>query len=346
MKRLLRFGVSAGLLFWIGTKTDWSQVGEAFANLRLGWWLGAVALLVGAQMLSTIRWQMLAGALRFERSLGSLLKILFVGMFFNLVLPTSIGGDVVRAWYLDGGSGRRLAALASVFLDRLVGLIVLLAMAVAAVLLSPLELPAWIPWSVCGMAGCAAIGLLALPVIAKPGLIGANRARQMQTLLGLLRSPGLLAKTAFISLIVQVASVGLVWMVGQALNSPVPVSFYWVMVPMVSVLTLLPVSVNGMGVREGATAVLLAPLGIAEGPALTLALMWFSVYAATSLLGGLVYLFGRFPKWQLASPVAAASQSGEQDAPPRYDEGVEVFPDGSFDRDSDQGRARQLEPVA
>src|SRR5207244_3282069 len=152
--RLLRFGVSAGLLAWIATKTDWTQVGEAFANLRLGWWLAAVGVLLGAQILCTFRWHILAGALRFERSVGAMMQMLFVGMFFNLVLPTSIGGDVVRAWYLDGGSGRRLAALATVFLDRLVGLGLLLVVAVAAVALSPLELPSWISLGVCGMAGC------------------------------------------------------------------------------------------------------------------------------------------------------------------------------------------------
>ena len=51
MNKLLRFGVSAGLLIWLGTKTDWSQVGEAFANLRYGWWFAAVAVLIAAQVL-------------------------------------------------------------------------------------------------------------------------------------------------------------------------------------------------------------------------------------------------------------------------------------------------------
>ena len=342
MNRLLRFGVSGGLLIWIGTKTDWSQVGEAFVNLRFGWWLGAVGLFIAAQILATLRWKAMADTLRFERSTPVMIRFLFVGMFFNLVLPTSIGGDVVRAWYLDGGSGRRLAALASVFLDRFVGLLALLVMAVAAVMFSPLELPPWIALSVYGMAGGAVIGLALLPVFAKPKLVGEHRARKMQTMLGVLRSPAVLTRTLSISIIVQIASVIQVWMVGQALNSPVPASFYWVLVPMVSVLTLLPVSVSGMGVREGATVVLLAPLGIAEGPALTLALMWFATYAATSLLGGLVYLVGSFPKWEVLPP---PSEVGE----PAYhvaSERVEVLPDGSVNRGADQGRARQLESVA
>ena len=71
----------------------------------------------------------MARSLEFERPLRHLVGYYFIGMYFSLLLPTSVGGDVVRAWYLDGGTRRRLGAFATVFLDRLSGLIVLLAMA-------------------------------------------------------------------------------------------------------------------------------------------------------------------------------------------------------------------------
>src|SRR5262249_22043845 len=94
-----------------------------------------------------------------------------------------------------------------------------------------------------------------------------------------------------LSIFVQVANVLIVWLIGLALAAPVPASFYWVFVPMVSLLTLLPISVNGMGVREGGTALLLAPVGVSHHVAVTLAFLWFAVYVATILLGGVVYLF-------------------------------------------------------
>jgi uncharacterized membrane protein YbhN (UPF0104 family) len=68
------------------------------------------------------------------------------------------------------------------------------------------------------------------------------------------------------------------------------------MVPMVTLLTLLPISLNGMGVREAGTILFLAPLGVARSTALSLAVLWFAVFTTASLLGGAVYLFGRFPK--------------------------------------------------
>src|SRR5207237_734616 len=93
---------------------------------------------------------------------------------FNLLLPTSVGGDVVRAWYLDGHSGRRLAAFVAVFLDRLSGLLVLIAMACVAVTVCPLELPAWIAWSVWGTACAAVLGLAALSVLWFAGFVAGS----------------------------------------------------------------------------------------------------------------------------------------------------------------------------
>src|SRR5262249_40042492 len=72
---------------------------------------------------------------------------------------------------------------------------------------------------------------------------------------------------------------------------PVPAAYYWVLVPMVTLLTLLPVSLNGMGIREGGMVLFLAPLGVGTGTALSLAFLWFAVFTAASLGGGCVYLF-------------------------------------------------------
>ena len=93
-------------------------------------------------------------------------------MFFNLVLPTSVGGDVVRAWYLDGGSGRKVPAFLSVFADRASGLLMLIAIACVAAVCSPLDLPPRITWSVCGIAAAAVLGLGTLFVLLVLGPFG------------------------------------------------------------------------------------------------------------------------------------------------------------------------------
>jgi uncharacterized membrane protein YbhN (UPF0104 family) len=111
-----------------------------------------------------------------------------------------------------------------------------------------------------------------------------------------LSRPGRLLVAAALSVLVQAANVALVWLIGVALGADVPASFWWIMVPMVTLLTLLPVSLNGMGIREGGTVLFLSQVGVSAGTALTVAVLWFAVMASNGLAGGLVYLFGSFPR--------------------------------------------------
>jgi hypothetical protein len=128
-----------------------------------------------------------------------------------------------------------------------------------------------------------------------------------------------------LSLVVQLANVVLAWLVGEGLGLHVPPLYYGVLIPLVSILTLLPISLNGMGLREGGTVLLLAPLGVSDASAVTLSLLIFAVYSAASLLGGVVYLFGRSPRFSGTEAVDHADALGG---------------------DSDQGRMRQSPTAA
>ncbi|MBL8794980.1 MAG: flippase-like domain-containing protein [Planctomycetia bacterium] len=308
MKRL-KILVSVGLLGVLAWRTDWTQVAHAFAHLRLELWAAAVGAYLAAQLCSVVRWQQLSRPLGFHQPLRVFLGYYCIGMFFNLLLPTSVGGDVVRAWYLDDGSGRRLPAFVSVFVERCSGLLVLLLLACAAVLFSPQSLPAWVAWSVWTTAGLLLLGGLVVwfrcgapdSVEAEDGTSSPGKLAVLRSAISTLRTalveqPGLLVTTTLLSVGVQAANVVLVWLVGLAIGAPVPASYYWVAVPMVSLLMVVLPSLNGHGVREGGLVLFLAEVGVPAGTALTLAFLWFSVMAAVSLAGGLVYLFGRFPR--------------------------------------------------
>src|SRR5262249_18424091 len=115
------------------------------------------------------------------------------------------------------------------------------------------------------------------------------------------KHPRLLLVTTALSVVVQSANVLVVWLIGMAMQAPVPWGYYWFLVPTVTVLTLLPVSLNGMGIREGGTAVLLAPLGVGDERAVCLSVLWFSIMTAASAIGGAVYFFGSLSKAEVAS---------------------------------------------
>jgi uncharacterized protein (TIRG00374 family) len=297
----LRIAVSVGILAWLGSRMDWSHVAEAFRGLRWGWWVAAVGLYVVCQLLCCVRWMWLSRPLGFTQSLKRFSSIYFVGMFFNLFLPTSVGGDAVRAVYLANGSGRRIPAILSVLLDRISGVIVLIGLACVAAAFGPVELPAQFRLAIFGLGLCAVIGLSSLPFLVRfsHALPERNKLRRMigrvRDSVNLLRSrPGILLGTTILSIIVQVLNAVLVWFIGLALNLDVPVIYYGVAAPMVTLVTLIPISLNGMGLREGGMVLFLGPVGASSANAVTLAFLWFLAQTTTSLFGAVIYLLGHF----------------------------------------------------
>jgi uncharacterized membrane protein YbhN (UPF0104 family) len=404
VKRHLRWVgslVLVGVLVW---RIDWRQVATAFGQLDVSYWLLALGVYLLTQGVSAARWQMLGRTLGLGGRWRDYLAHYFVGMFFNLVLPTSVGGDVVRAWYLGregntphpnpppqggrekdknpppqggrekdknpppqggrekdknpppqggrekennpprgeraktntpsppvgegwggGAISRGTAAFLSVFADRVNGFAVLIAVACVATLCCPITLPEWIAWTVAGMGAACLGGLALLPALPWLREKLASQPRLVHLLDGaalFLRDRRGLVMVTLLSLVVQLANVVLAWLVGEGMGLKIPPLYYGVWIPLVSMLTLLPISLNGMGLRECGTVALLAPLGVDEATAFTLSLLVFAVYTAASLLGGVFYLFSRSPRFMgteasdHADPVGGDSDQGRRGESP------------------------------
>jgi uncharacterized membrane protein YbhN (UPF0104 family) len=323
---------TVALLAVLAWRVDWGRLGGAMAGLDWSVWALAVGLYVLAQGVSGLRWRMLARVAGFGGSTARYVSYYFIGMFFNLLLPTSVGGDVVRVWYLARQAegppeGRTVAAFLSVFAERLNGVLALVALMCAAAVCCPGELTGWLAASVAGIGAGAAFGVASLPLVRRFPVRNA-RLRQVGDAAGIyFRHPRVLLGVTGLSAVVQFLNVVVVWLIGRSLDLPVPAAYYGVLVPMVTLLTLLPVSLNGMGVREASAAVLLAPLGVDETAAVTLYLLAFAVTTLTSLAGAGCYLFGGFPR-----------SGGLWQAPPACGGATDDDPVGGG---PDQGRARQ-----
>ena len=275
MKTAGRLGGSVALLAILVWRVDFRQIFTAFGDLYWpAWWL-ALGIYLVAQIASAWRWSLLARAVGLRERNMAFVSDYFVGMFFNLFLPTSVGGDVVRAWRLARrsgsapASGRTVAAVLSVLAERLSGLAVLIALACLAVGFCPLALPPSMLVAVGILGAGVLLAILSLPLLRHvllPWLLQAlprfsgplAKIRHLTNGAALLLhdTPTLIATTA-LSLVVQVANIALVAVIGAGLGLPVPTLFYAVLVPLVTLLTLLPVSLNGVGLREAGFVVLL-----------------------------------------------------------------------------------------
>lgn len=335
MSKFLRALGSLTLLGLLAWRLDWGQVGEAFAHLNWALWLAAAALFVGAQVVSTVRWQLLARVLGFQGSFGRYLAYYFIGTFFNLLLPTSVGGDVVRAFYLARHEGhapgrRGVEAFLSVFADRVNGVLVLVVLACLGTLACPVPLPAWMNLAAWGIGAAALLGLASFPVLSRFAGRSERLGRLVEGGWTYLRHGRALFWATLLSVVVQVANVVVVWWVGLAMGLPVPGSYYVVMVPLVTLLTLLPISLNGMGLREAGTVLFLAPLGLSTAEGVTLSFLSFAACSVASLGGIGFYLFGHFPRFVAERPAGLEER--------RHDDAVRGGPD--------QGRTRQSTAAA
>ena len=297
--------------------------------------LGAIVLNLLGQCLSAYRWGRLSALVERPVPLVRMLQLYYSGMFFNLCLPTSIGGDVVRVVGLSRQGGSKSAALASVFMDRNVGLSALLLVGmIASVLWPSVSIEATFfhvryvvhLWPLFALLCCGYV--LANAVLfsdlfcrfvtllverLRLGFVGAKVNRLHQAVQQY-RLPLRRYLWAFVlSVVYQFSEIGLIWLLARGLSIEVSPLVFFSLVPFQAVACLLPITFSGVGVREGIfCAVLMGQLGEAvKGKALALSLIYFfGVVLVSSLIGGIVYVFSGIqrPTADEASAIANRSQ--------------------------------------
>lgn len=304
----LRVAVSVGLILLLVGKV---APADAAAMLRAGlanWPLLLVATALPALGFAIIalRWRALLVGLGVRTALRALAAASLVGAFFNTFLPSTIGGDVMRAWWVRDEVGSATRSLTVVALDRLIGLLAFCAVGVAAAALVPSivhDTPAF--WIVVAFAagGLAVLALAthpAAPRLVRP-LFDAPVLRRVrdkavqagEALAGLRRARARLGASFALGVVLQLNVIAQFLVLAAAFETGISLWALAVLVPIVNLITLLPVSINGLGVREGALAALGAPFGLAVEEAVLLAYAWVIFSLTYALIGGVIYLRGR-----------------------------------------------------
>jgi uncharacterized membrane protein YbhN (UPF0104 family) len=315
---LLRISVSALLVALLAGRMDWRATGSALEGVH--WELCGLAwlLYVSSQVTSALRWSRLARPLGFDVSFLRFLRLYFEGSFFGLCLPGSIGGDVVKACRLAVDFDGRLLAACSVLMDRLSGLSALLVLSATGLVARRYQLswPAALGVGVLVSTG-AVLSTTSLASFA--GRWSRPKSDQLASGVSLWsklavysRRRPLLWHAFGWSLVVQCLNVSTVFTLAQALEVDAPIVAFFVAVPLVALAATIPISLQGVGLREGGLALLLASSGVSEEQGVTLGFLWFLTAVASGLLGGVVYVSRQREK--LSSPPVPQSLPA---APPR-----------------------------
>lgn len=281
---LLKSAVSVALLIFLFNRIEIRAVYQVLSEARLDYLAWALLCYLALQLLGIYRWQILARAMGFDRFFGQYASYYFAGLFFNLFLPTTVGGDVSRCYYLAGERGRFMSALITVLADRGCGMMAMMSIASVALIFSTsVSVPSWIVIFTVGTSAFLLAGLI-LPFMA-PALFQ-RKGFPIQYW----ERPTALFSALSLSLVIQLAVVGINYLIGEALRLTIPMGFYFVFTPLVMAVSMAPISLNGLGVREGAYVFFLLQAEVDEAKALAFALSWLILLVLMGLLGGLAWI--------------------------------------------------------
>ena len=301
MRRTLLFLTKAAtsiLLLYFSLR--WVNVGaltERLGRLESGWIALALLLLMIQVALLAARWREIAAACGTNLAFGAALQFSFIATFFNQVLPSTIGGDGARIWFLARKGAGWAIATYSVLIDRIVGVFVLALIVIAC-----------LPWTfelihdpiarvILLMIGCGAVGGTSIFL-----LIGTHfrqwldrplarhlsaASRVAASLCGSRRASSVIFAY---SVAIHLLTIAAAWCCIKAIAAPVGFAQVLILLPPVLLISTIPISIAGWGVRESSMIAAFAYAGLAESDGLTLSILFGATIFVVGLAGGIVWI--------------------------------------------------------
>ncbi len=313
---LLKLGVAVAVLGYLLNKMGLDQLGHTLQATAREWpWLLAGLTLCLAGVLGCMaRWKQILDAQDMTLGWIRVNTIFFIGLFFNSFMIGPTGGDLMKAYYTARETHhKKTEAVTTIFIDRVIGLLVM-AMMVGAVILLRWDFfmthpttrvfawPALIACSILVAGSVVAFSVHLFEVF--PWLKRWNHILVIRKIMGPLeraynafyvcrKNPRLLISLALYSLTIQLFFVVAGALVGKALGLDLPLLAYLSFGPLVGLISAIPITPGGIGIREGASIKLWSVLGVSDEKAFLLAFIPYLFLVLLGLPGGIMFLFHR-----------------------------------------------------
>jgi glycosyltransferase 2 family protein len=299
---------------------DARPVFHALGRERLSYFIGAIAVYLASQIMTSWRWHLLARMNGINGPFRETLAYYFVGMFTNLFVPGLVGGDAARALYLGRRHQRLAEAIASVVADRGIGLLAVFWFAAGAALtLRTVKLPPSVVPVTVSIGAVALAGWLTSPLLARLATnLGGRLGRLVEPLLVYLRHPAALVPAIILSLALQASLALCQYLLARGLGLETPLATFMLCVPIANVFASLPITLNGLGVREAAYLVLFGYAGLTKPDTIALGLLWFAAIMIGGSTGIYAFITTKLPvaaeETATPSPLSSAPAEAKSDA--------------------------------
>jgi len=302
LRIFLRWTMSIALLAYVFLKVDLGRLWQTLISVDLFWFILSITFTPILIFLSSWKWQVILRAQGIRASGWRLFWLYMVGYFFNTILPTNVGGDVVRAYALGKSTGENAKAFASVFVERFTGLTALILVALVAFFAALRTL--WDFWLNIAMV-VSVIGYLGLVLLLynqrylgwfesrlKLGFLRkiVQKLKKFQdATLSLHEHPGTLIFAMINSFVFYFAAVINVWVTARAFHCPMGIWDSFILTPIIMVIMMLPISIGGIGLAEWAYFFMFDRFGFGGAVGLSVALLMRLKALVAGVFGGLYY---------------------------------------------------------
>ncbi|MDD5482120.1 MAG: lysylphosphatidylglycerol synthase transmembrane domain-containing protein [Kiritimatiellae bacterium] len=307
--QILKIVLSILLMVWLMAAIDWRNSLQLALKADLTMMFMAVVLLTVERVLSVIKWRMFLTVKGSKITFWRLFIINYVGGFWGLILPSSVSADIVRGFYLSKATADIDLTISSMAADRFIAGVSLVFVACFG---------GWYAGYQPGLRHLHSLTfVIALITAAAVVLLFQSRflrwldRRIIQKFIGwkIVRAarkwltacleyrkhPGLLARAFLLSLAVQITRVLVFYVVALGFNLEAPLMYYIIFIPLIMALIMLPVSFNGIGVREVSFVGFFSLSGMPESGAFAVSFAVSVITTLTTAAGGLIYMFDRGP---------------------------------------------------
>jgi hypothetical protein len=294
---LLKVVVSGLLLYFALSAVNIAAVMGRLSQIDLRWvGLGLLVLLLQVFVLA-VRWQQIVAHCGAMLPLAQAFRFSMIASFFNQTLPSSAGGDAIRIWLVGKQANWRVAGY-SVFLDRVIGVVALATLVVVC-----------LPWSLelvrnpIGRAallligwGCIAAGLVFVGLawqrlhFLQHWSVTRHLAAAATVALAIVRSPRAFAAIFGLSIFIHLLTALAAWCAARAVGANLSILYSLFLVPPVLLITVVPISIAGWGVRESAMIAAFGYAGLAQSDGLIVSLLFGAGYLVLGIAGGLVWI--------------------------------------------------------
>ncbi len=307
-KVIVKSVVSCVLLAYLIYQSDLTAIWASLKTASPFWIMASFSLHIIGFLLTALRWQMLLAARGAHLSTWYLVRSVLIGIFFNNFLPSTVGGDVYRAYDTAEQVGSKTEAMTVVVVERLTGMFALGLFALFALLLGFSHFGN-IPMIWLAIGGLGAVFLLFLAamnhrvakmvkaVFEHPDMLRIAFLRKVQAKLKQIydalnvyrRNTRVMFLAFVLAFLLQINVIVHYYFIAYALQLSVPLLYFFLIIPVVTIVLMLPIFINGIGGREATYIFLLGKFGVTSSQAIAFSWIAFAMILIQGIAGGIVY---------------------------------------------------------